>query len=41
MLGTKKFLDKIKDLFFSDKTHEEVPEAKYWSLLRPEYLTLL
>ena len=28
VLGTKKFLDKVKDLFFSDKTHEEVPEAK-------------
>jgi len=28
VLGTKKFLDKIKDLFFSDKIHEEVPEAK-------------
>jgi len=28
VLGTKKFLDKIKDLFFSDKSHEEVPEAK-------------
>jgi len=28
VLGTKKFLDKIKELFFSDKSHEEVPEAK-------------
>jgi len=28
VLGTKKFLDKVKDLFFSDKIHEEVPEAK-------------
>ena len=28
VLGTKKFVDKVKDLFFSDKTHEEVPEAK-------------
>ena len=28
VMGTKKFIDKIKDLFFSDKSHEEVPEAK-------------
>jgi len=28
VLGTKTFIDKVKDLFFPDKTHEEVPEAK-------------
>jgi len=33
VLGTKKFIDKIKDLFFSDKSHEEIPEAK---LLAPD-----
>jgi len=38
MLGTKKFLDKIKDLFFSDKTHEEVPEAK---ILAPDPARIL
>ena len=38
MLGTKKFLDKINDLFFSDKTHEEVPEAK---ILAPDPARIL
>ena len=33
VLGTKKFIDKIKDLFFSDRSHEEIPEAK---LLAPD-----
>jgi len=28
VLGTKKFISKVKDLFFSDKSHEEIPEAK-------------
>ena len=28
VLGTKKFMDRVKDLFFSDKIHEEIPEAK-------------
>jgi len=28
VLGTKKFMDRVKDLFFSDKSHEEIPEAK-------------
>ena len=28
ILGTKPFIDKVKDLFFSDRIHEEVPEAK-------------
>lgn len=28
VLGSKKFIDKVKDLFFSDKSHEEIPEAK-------------
>lgn len=28
VLGTKNFIDKIEDLFFSDKSHEEVPEPK-------------
>lgn len=28
VLGTKKFIDKVKDLFFSNKIHEEVPEAR-------------
>ncbi|UCG66506.1 MAG: transposase [Deltaproteobacteria bacterium] len=28
VLGSKKFIDKVKNLFFSDKSHEEIPEAK-------------
>ena len=28
VLGNKKFIDKVKDHFFSDKSHEEIPEAK-------------
>lgn len=33
ILGTQKFMDKIKDLFFSEKSNEEIPEAK---LLAPD-----
>ena len=33
VLGTKMFIDKIRGLFFSDRSHEEIPEAK---LLAPE-----
>ena len=28
VLGTKKFIDKVKASFFSDKSHEEIPDAK-------------
>ncbi len=28
VLGSKRFIDNVKDLFFSDKSHEEIPEAK-------------
>lgn len=38
VLGTKKFLDKIKDLFFYNKIHEEVPEAK---ILTPDPARIL
>ena len=27
-MGNKKSIEKVKDLFFSDRSHEEVPEAK-------------
>ena len=27
--GSQGFVDKIKELFFADKTHEEVPESRY------------
>ena len=33
ILGTQKFLDKMKDLFFSEKGNEEIPEAR---LLAPD-----
>jgi len=33
ILGTQKFADKMKDLFFSKKSNEEIPEAK---LLAPD-----
>ncbi len=38
VLGTQKSLDKIKELFFSDKSHEEVPEAK---ILAPDPTRIL
>lgn len=38
VLGTKKFIDKIKELFFSDRSHEEIPEAK---LLAPDPARIL
>ena len=28
-MGSESFVDKIKDLFFADKKHEEVPESRY------------
>ena len=28
VLGTKRFMDRVKALFFFDKSHEEIPEAK-------------
>lgn len=28
-IGSKRFLDKIKEMFFSNKTHEEIPESKF------------
>jgi putative transposase len=28
-IGSQGFVDKIKELFFSDKKHEEIPESKY------------
>jgi putative transposase len=30
-IGSKLFVDKIKELFFSHKTHEEVPESRFLS----------
>ena len=33
VLGSEKFIDKVKDLFFSDKSHEEIPEA---TILAPD-----
>jgi chromosomal replication initiation ATPase DnaA len=38
VLGTKKFLEKIKDPVFSDKNHEEVPEA---NILPPDPARIL
>ena len=29
VIGSKSFVDKIKELFFADKKHEEVPESRY------------
>ena len=29
ILGTKNFVDKIKEIFFSKKSHEEVPESRF------------
>jgi len=29
VIGSKRFVDKIKALFFADKKHEEVPESRY------------
>jgi len=28
-IGSKRFVDKIKEMFFSNKTHEEIPESKF------------
>jgi hypothetical protein len=28
-IGSKRFVDKIKEIFFSNKTHEKVPESKF------------
>jgi putative transposase len=28
VVGTAKFIDKVKNLFFSDRSHEEIPEGK-------------
>ncbi len=28
-IGSKRFVDKIKEMFFSNKTHEEVPESRF------------
>ena len=29
VIGSKRFVEKIKELFFADKKHEEVPESRY------------
>ena len=28
-IGSERFIDKIKEMFFSNKTHEEVPESRF------------
>ena len=29
IIGSKSFIDKVKELFFTEKIHEEVPESRY------------
>ena len=38
IIGRKSFVDKIKGRFFTDKTHEEVPES---SFLAPDADTII